>query len=92
MKLKINRYEFDVTNRDWILDNGSCYQCMTLTHRVLEYKVKLIDTPTIMSKLQFKQLVKENKLIEVPKQRLPEQIRSRYSEDWCRIWKFNVEE
>jgi hypothetical protein len=32
MKLKINRYEFEVTNKDIILDNGSCYQCLTLKH------------------------------------------------------------
>ena len=85
MKLKINRYEFDVTNKDWILDNGSCYQCMTLTHVALEYRVKLTQVPTIMSKAQFKQLVKDNKLVEFKNEKLS----NRYK--YCKFWRFNVE-
>lgn len=89
MKLKINRYEFDVTNKDWILDNGACYQCMTLTHRMLEYKVALRDVPTMMSKKQFKQLVKENKLIDYTEQYFKNH--PNYFHKGCKIWRFNVE-
>lgn len=32
MKIKINRYEFDVTNKDIVMDNGVIYQCVTLKH------------------------------------------------------------
>lgn len=40
MKLKINKWEFDVTDQDWILDNGNCYQCMTLKHSVYEQSIR----------------------------------------------------
>lgn len=87
MKLKINRYEFNVTNKDWILDNGACYQCMTLTHPEWSCRnILLRDTPTKMSRKQFKQLVKDGILVEVKNTN----VNKRYPE--CRIWKFNVEE
>ena len=89
MKLKINRYEFDVSNKDWILDNGVCYQCMTLTHRVYETKYHIgRNIATEMSKAQFKQLVKEGKLIDIT-----EAYQQKYPNRYpgCKIWKFNVE-
>lgn len=85
MRLKINKYEFEVTNKDWILDNGACYQCITLKHRVYEQSVRESrEYPTKMSKKQFKQLVKDGILYEV--------TNSPQNERWkgCRIWKFNI--
>lgn len=84
MELKINKYIFNITNKDWVLDNGACYQCLTLTHAVYEprlYQVKHV--PTLMSKNQFKQLVKDNNLIEV----FNTEQNKMYP--GCRIWKFN---
>lgn len=85
MKLKINKYEFEVSNNDWILDNGSCYQCMTLTHKEWSCKnILLRDAPTIMSKKQFKQLVKDGILYEVTNSPQNERYKG------CRIWKFHI--
>ena len=90
MELKINKYTFNVTNKDWILDNGSCYQCMTLKHSVYEQNIRCSrDHVTIMGKNQFKQLVKENKLIDYT-----EKFHIKHP-TWyvgCKIWKFNMEE
>lgn len=85
MKLKINKYEFDVTDKDWILDNGACYQCITLKHRVYEQSVRESrEYPTKMSKKQFKQPVKDGVLVELKGTEL--------NKRWlgCRIWKFNI--
>ena len=90
MELKINKYMFNVTNRDWVLDNGSCYQCMTLKHSAYDYSVRCRrDYVTIMSKTQFKQLVKENKLIDYT-----EKFHIKHPGHYiaCKIWKFNVED
>jgi len=87
MILKINRYTFNVTNKDWILDNGACYLCMTLRHRE-KVMLHYADVPTIMSKKQFKQLFKENKLIDCSK--AFHKKYNRYTN--CLIWKFNVGE
>lgn len=89
MELKINRYNFDVTNEDWILDNGSCYQCMTLTHKTLNLH-HISDMPTIMSKKQFMELKKKNLLIddtETFKQLYPRRFGC-----WegLKIWRFNI--
>lgn len=89
MELKINRYNFDVTNEDWILDNGACYQCMTLTHKTLNLH-HISDMPTIMSKKQFMELKKENLLIddtETFKQLYPHRFGC-----WegLKIWRFDI--
>ena len=65
MLIKINRYTFNVTNKDWVLDNGSCYQCMTLRHNTTWRNNLCKPEVTIMSKSQLKQLVKENKLVDI---------------------------
>lgn len=82
MKLKINKYEFEVTDKDWILDNGSCYQCMALKHHTWNWLHP--EVVTIMSKTQFKKLVKDGILYEV--------TNSPQNERWkgCRIWKFHI--
>ncbi len=89
MRLKINRYEFDVSNKDWILDNGFCYQCMTLTHydRNASWISSHKQCATQMSKKQFNQLVKEGKLIDYT-----EDFRKAYPNIYigCKVWKFNV--
>ena len=88
MKLKINRYEFNnITDKDWILDNGACYQCIILTHPEWSCRnILLRDAPTKMSKTQFKQLVKEGKLVEW--QNSP--YKSKYTS--CKIWRFNPQD
>lgn len=86
-RLKINKYEFDVTEKDLILDNGSCYQCITLTHNVYDPKLYMSKkVPTYMSKTQFKQLRKENKLIDVS-EAFHRMYPGRYP--GTTIWKFN---
>lgn len=89
MKLKINKWEFDVTNKDWILDNGSVYQCMTLYHHSPSASMSsCYKATTIMSKKQFNQLLKENKLVDITKE-----FNKKYPNKWigCKIWRFNVE-
>lgn len=86
MKLKINKWEFDVTDQDWILDNGACYQCMTLKHSVYEQSIRESRMQvTKMSKKQFKQLVKDGILYEVTNSPQNE----RYKD--CRVWKFKID-
>ena len=89
MELKVNKYIFNVTNRDWILDNGACYQCMTLKHSAWDQSVRCRrDYITIMSKKQFKQLLRENKLVDVT-----EYFHKKYNRyNGCKIWRFNVED
>lgn len=87
MKLKINRWEFDVTNEDWVLDNGAIYQCLTLKHWAYNSGLRIYQqVTTVMSKKQFNQLVKENKLTKFHNGRL-----SLYYPD-CTFWKFNLGE
>ena len=59
MKLKVNRWEFDVTNKDLVLDNGAIIQCITLKHQTSWYDNLCAGRTTIMSKKQFKQLIKD---------------------------------
>ena len=83
MRLKINKYEFEVTDRDWILDNGATYQCITLKHTVYEQSIReSVYYPTKMSKAQFKKLVKDGILYEVKDS--PQNKRYK----GCRIWRF----
>lgn len=69
MKLKINRYEFDATDKDWILDN-----------------VKWIYDEYYNVKVQFKQLVKENKLVQFTNERLEENYLN------CKFYRFNFDD
>ena len=89
MILKINRYTFNVTNKDWILDNGACYQCMTLKHKTTTMPYHIVkEYPTIMSKIQFNKLLKENKIIDIT-----DYFHNKhYKYLGCKIWKFNVGE
>ena len=92
MILKINKYTFNnITNKDWVLDNGACIQCMTLKHRGTDgSRYRLIkEYPTIMSQKQFKQLVKQGKLVyskELSDKFYPGET------GWCKVYKFNVTE
>lgn len=91
MKLKINRYEFEVTNKDIILDNGSCYQCLTLKHpqrNTQSYTWIKHDIPTMMSKKQFEELLKNNQVVLLSEEKFPK-LYSRYK--GCMLWRFNVE-
>lgn len=85
MKLKINKWEFEVTDKDWILDNGVCYQCVTLTHSVLCGNWGSKDISTIMSKTQFNKLRKENLIVEWKD--CP--YKSKFVTN-VKIWKFNT--
>lgn len=89
MELKINKYIFsNITNKDWVLDNGSIYQAMTLRHRVYDTRYYLAkDVETIMSKMQFKQLVKDGLLV-----RDIERESKNFPYAGCKAWRFNVEE
>lgn len=96
MKLKINRYEFDVTNKDIILDNGDIYQCMTLKHQhspnaggAYSYVREWIQTN--MSKKQFKKLLKNNQVVLLSREQYPK-LYQRYSESSLKLWRFNVEQ
>lgn len=91
MTLKIGRYTFEnITNKDWILDNGACYQCITLTHRSDDgsrfHIVK--NVPTIMSKKQFKQLIKEDKIVRYTELEFSPTWKSNSS--GCKAWRFNI--
>lgn len=89
MKIKINKWEFDVTNNDLILDNGSIYQCITLMHHSPSASMSsCYSTITKMSKKQFNQLLKENKLVDVTKE-FNEKYPNRYIN--CKMWRFNVD-
>lgn len=97
MKIKINRYEFDVTNKDIVMDNGAIYQCVTLKHDVsyggnyssLKYKI-----PTTMSKKQFKELLKRNQLILLDKDLYPNTYLKYNVLDnkIVKLYRFNVKE
>lgn len=91
MKLKINRWEFNVTNNDWVLDNGSIYQCLTLRHHSPTASMSsCYNTATIMSKKQFNELVKLGKLIDATEEYSKKFLSDRFNN--CKIWRFNVEE
>lgn len=91
MTLKIGRYTFDnITNKDWILDNDVCYQCMTLKHMSDDgsrYHIKEF-VPTIMSKKLFKQLVREGKIVRFENFENSEKFKRYYA--GCKAWRFNV--
>ena len=87
MKLKINRQEFDVTNKDLVLDNGAIIQCITLKHQTSWYDNLCAGRTTIMSKKQFKQLIKDGLLIELKGE---QKIKYRGIES-CKLYRFNME-
>lgn len=87
MKLKINRWTFDVTDNDWVMDNGAVIQCLTLKHDTSWYDNLGAGRTTIMSRKQFNQLVKENKLVLIPKDYLP--LKYRYATD-VTMYRFNI--
>ena len=87
MKLKINRWEFDVTNKDLVLDNGSIIQCITLKHETSWYDNLCAGRITVMSKKQFKQLLKDGLLIELKEEQKPVKYRGI---QYCRVYRFNV--
>lgn len=90
MKIKINKWEFDVTNKDLILDNGSIYQCITLYHHSPSASMhSCYRATTTMSKKQFNQLIKENKLVDVTKE-FNDRSPHRYIN--CKMWRFNVDQ
>lgn len=59
MKIKINRREFDIDNRDKILDNGACYILITQQY----YKDFGYIQPTF-PKYIFKRLEKEGFIVK----------------------------
>ena len=87
MKLKINRQEFDVTNKDLVLDNDAIIQCITLKHQTSWYDNLCDGRITIMSKKQFKQLIKDGILVKIPDNEKP----TGYKESFCKLYRFNVE-
>lgn len=91
MKLKINKWEFDITQDDWILDNGSIYQCPTLRHHSPSASMSnCYSAATVMSKKQFNSLIKEGKLIDATDEFLAKVSPNRFI--GCKIWKFKIEE
>ena len=92
MKMKINRYEFEVTNKDIVMDNRACYQCLTLkhaSHPTGSYTWITNMIPTLMSKKQFEELLKANKLILLDKEKYPN-IYAKYAEG-IKLYRFNVD-
>lgn len=61
-KIKINGREFQLTAKDRILDNGSCYTLLTQT----VWKDHNNITPRV-PKAVFKKLVKEGKVVRTDK-------------------------
>ena len=95
MDLKINKYEFkNITNTDWILDNGSCYQCMTLTHIETSGRPYYIPRsyPTIMSKKQFATLLKQGLVVRYETMENSPKFKKMYSYANCKAWRFNIDE
>lgn len=95
MNLKINRYMCEnITNKDWVLDNGSCYIVYTRTHTIYESSYGIPrECKIIMSKTQFNRLVKEGMLVrftEIEKTKKWKERFGRY--DCMSAWRFNVEE
>lgn len=98
MKIKINRYEFDATNKDYIMDNGRCYQCLTLKHtfnphRTGRYAQVTREVYTHMPNNQFNELLKKNQLVFMSREQYPETY-ARYVGNNIRIklYRFNFEE
>ena len=95
MELKIGRYTFtDVTNKDWILDNGACYQCVTLKHMENFGGRYCIMKPTWtqISKKQFKDLYKKGIIVEYPELETDPRYVERYGQYGMKAYRFNVEE
>lgn len=84
MKIKINRREFDISNKDIVFDNGACYQLITQTY----FKDWSNIHPTI-SKSQFEKLLKDGLLVLV-KERLA-WTTSSGEEIWYRYYAFDIE-
>ena len=59
IKIKINRYMKLVDEKDLILDNGACIQVLTQCGSFVDYGY----APLIMSKKQFKDLLKKGFLV-----------------------------
>ena len=57
MKIKCGRKEFDVSNKDIIMDNGCCYQLVTKKIRKGYY-----DYSPVVSKTLFNSLLKNGKI------------------------------
>lgn len=57
MEIKCGRRTFDCTDKDLILDNGSCYQIITK-----KYFKDWYDYTPVLSKTLFKKLLKEGKI------------------------------
>lgn len=95
MDLKIYRYLCkNITNKDWVLDNGSSYIVYTRTHTVYESRYGIPHECKIeMSKTQFNRLVKEGKLVRFTEIEKTEKWKKRFGmyRD-IKAWRFNVEE
>ena len=93
MTLKIGRYTIqDIDNKDWILDNGSCYQVMTRQVRRTQRHIPH-TTPIVMSKKQFAELVKQGKIVRYTELEETISWKRRYEHfTTIKAWKFNVEE
>lgn len=85
MQLKVNYYEFDINNNDYIIETGQTYLCKTLRH-LSRYKNWCKFVPTYMSKKQFNELKKLDKIVEW----IDCPYKSKYP-DHYKFWKFNVE-
>lgn len=59
VKIKINRYMKIIDEKDLVLDNGACIQVITQCGSFVDYGY----APLIMSKKQFKDLLKKGFLI-----------------------------
>lgn len=90
MELKIGRYIFnDISNKDWILDNGDCYQVMTRRPQDRNRYIS-VGIPVVISRKLFNQLIKTGKIIRYFEYENSEIFKKRYTTQ-CKAWRFNVD-
>jgi hypothetical protein len=82
--VKIGRYEFDINEKDVILDNGACYQLITRRGRLVGWDF----TTPIISKTQFEKL-RKGEMVYTDDE-LRKRAEERYKCKYVRYWVFNV--
>ena len=95
MKLKIGRYEIeDITNKDWILDNGACYQMWTRTYICDETRYRIAKNVHIrVAKALFNRLVKQGLVVRYEELEKTEAWKKRFGcSGGIKAWRFNVEQ
>jgi hypothetical protein len=82
--MKIGRNEFEITDKDIILDNGACYQLITQTIRRGWSETYPVIAKTLFEKLKRAGAVYTN-------DELDQLAKSKKYSVGCTYWKFNVD-